>query len=349
MQLTPIKHLLDHTAPFSTIYLEARSPAEDAEHQLRLRWADLRGRLEEAGAPAGSLEALDTAVIGDGEDLTQVHSEGRVLVADAGSVLLDEPWDAALGQGDSAHLSRFPSLGDYVRERSRSALLLVAVADQEGATLRRVTVAEGLGTEPDDEKQVEGAGDGSVHRPREGALSHRQIQRRADEVVKQNARSVADRMEQLAARWRPDAVVLAGEVQGRTALENELPASLEQIAHVAERGGIADDTAEEALAEDLLLITRRLSAGRSQDHTSRFEQARAENRVAQGADAVRLAAQMGGVETLMLHAERPAQDEDELIAAAARVDAAVAVTRTEVPDGVAAILHVEAPAEVARA
>lgn len=83
MQLTPIKHLFDHDAPFSTVYLESRSPAEDAEHQLRLRWDDLRGRLEEDGAPVDSLEALDSAILAGGENLTQVHAEGRVLVADA--------------------------------------------------------------------------------------------------------------------------------------------------------------------------------------------------------------------------------------------------------------------------
>ncbi|GAA1174814.1 hypothetical protein [Nesterenkonia xinjiangensis] len=349
MQLTPIKHLFDHDAPFSTVYLESRSPAEDAEHQLRLRWDDLRGRLEEDGAPVDSLEALDSAILAGGENLTQVHAEGRVLVADAGSVLFDEPWDATLGRGDSAHVGPSPALGDYVRERAGSSLLLVAVADQEGAVLRRVTVAEGLSAEPEAEKEVEGAGDGSVHKPREGALSHRQIQRRADEVVKQNARSVAEHVERLATRWRPDALVLAGEIQGRTALAEELPASLGEITHVAERGGIGDDAAEEALSEDLRLITRRLSAGRAQDQTSRFEQARAENRVAEGTEAVRLSAQMGGVDTLMLQAERPARDEDELIAAAARVDADVAVTQTELPDGAAAILRFEAPAEVARA
>ncbi|GAB3193011.1 baeRF2 domain-containing protein [Nesterenkonia suensis] len=349
MQLTPLKHLFDRSAPFSTVYLEARSPAEDAEHQLRLRWDELRSRLDDDGAPAASLEALDGAIIGDGTELTQVHREGRVLVADADAVLLDEPWDAALGQGDSARLDQYPALGDYVRERTRSAVLLVAVADQEGATLRRVRVAEGLELAPEAEKEAEGAGEGSVHKPREGALSHRQIQRRADEVVTQNARSVAEHMERLASRWRPDAVVLAGEIQGRTTLAEELPASLEEITHIAERGGIGDEAAEEALSEDLRLVTRRLAAGRSQDHTSRSEQARAENRVAEGTEAVRLAAQMGGVETLLLQAERSGRDEDEVIASAARLDAEIAVTPTELPDGVAAILHFEAPEEVARA
>ncbi|MDS2172787.1 hypothetical protein Q7C18_08780 [Nesterenkonia sp. CL21] len=349
MQLTPIAQLIDHTPPFSTVCLQGSSPSEDAEHQLRLRWDALRSRLEEAGAPAEALEALDAALVGGETDPTQIHTEGRALVADADTVLLDEPWDATRGQGDAAHVGDAPAVGDYVRERAGSAVLLVAVADQEGATLRRVTVAEGLSTEPDAEQQVEGAGDGSVHKPREGALSHRQIQRRADEVVTQNARSVAERLESLAARWRPDAVVLAGEVQGRTALAEELPASLKSITHVAERGGIGDEAAEEALAEDLLLITRRLAAGRSQDQTSRFEQARAENRVAEGAAAVRLAAEMGGVDTLLLQADRSAPEEDELIAAAARVDAEAAVTRAELPDGVAAVLRFEAPTEVTRA
>lgn len=349
MQLNTLKSVFDSTPPFAAVYLEGRSPAEDAGHQLRLRWDDLRGRLEADGAGQRTLEAMDEALIGDGEDITEVHTDGRVLVADAKKILIDEPWDVALGSGDSAHLAEVPQLGPYVRERARSARLLVAVADQEGAVVRRVVLAEGLDAEANTETVVEGAGDGSVHKPREGALSHRQIQRRADEVVKQNARSVAEHLGKVASRWRPDALVLAGEIQGRTALADELPADLQEILRIAENGGVGDDGAEQALAEDLQLITRRLSAGRSQEQTDRFEEARAQNRTAEGSDAVALAAQMGAVETLLLHSETQARNEASLIAAAAGVDADVALTRAELPDHVAAILRFEAPAEIQQA
>lgn len=349
MQLSTLKSVFSGTQPFAVIYLEGRSPAEDAGHQLRLRWDDLRGRLEDDGATQRSLDALEEALIGDGEDITEVHTDGRVLVADAEKVLIHEAWDASLGSGDSAHVTEVPHVGPYVRERARSARLLVAVADQEGAVVRRVVLAEGLDADAAAETVMEGSGEGSVHKPREGALAHRQIQRRADEVVKQNARSVAERLEKIAARWRPDAMVLAGEIQGRTALADELPVALTEILHTAENGGVGDDGAEHAMAEDLQLITRRLAAGRTQEQTDRFEEARAHNRAAEGAASVALAAQMGAVETLMLHRERQATDEASLISAAAEVDADVALTHLDLPDDVGAILRFEAPAEVRQA
>src|SRR5699024_9607573 len=135
----------------------------------------------------------------------------------AAAVRLDAPWDAALGAGDAAHLAQEPELGAYLRERERSVSMLVAIADQHGAVIRDLTVSESDVPEPQGEEVVSDDSD-TVHKPREGALSHKQIQRRADEVAKQNLREVAEHIAASATRRRPDLVVLAGEVQGRTML-----------------------------------------------------------------------------------------------------------------------------------
>lgn len=55
MQLETLRKLYDHQGPFATVYLESRSPAADAEHQLQLRWDDVRHQLAAAGAPDLSL------------------------------------------------------------------------------------------------------------------------------------------------------------------------------------------------------------------------------------------------------------------------------------------------------
>lgn len=62
MQLETLRKMYEHDGPFATVYFEARSPAEDAEHQLDLRWDDLRHRLAESGAPDTVLDQLDDAV-----------------------------------------------------------------------------------------------------------------------------------------------------------------------------------------------------------------------------------------------------------------------------------------------
>ena len=339
MQLSTIRTIYDADGPFATVYLEGRSPAEDAEQQVRLRWDDLRGRLAEAGAEEDVLEALDSAVIV--EDITEVQTDGRVLVANSSGVLLNAPWDAALGAGDAAHFSPDAQLGAYVRERDRSARLLVAIADQTGATIRRIVSAPQHTLDEREERDIAATSDESVHKPRQGALSHNQIQRRADEAVKQNARGVAEHLAEISRTWQPDLVVLAGEVQGRTALREELPVVLADITREVDAGGTDDDAAEEALADALRALAGELGEQRTADLTERLEYSRAHNLAAEGAAAVARAAQMGAVETLLLEYDRPATDEGALLAAATRIDAEVGVIDTEIPDAVAAVLRFE--------
>ncbi|MDN6637463.1 MAG: hypothetical protein L0L05_03835, partial [Yaniella sp.] len=216
MQLAEVRNLYDQDGPFATVYLEGRAPAADAEHQVRLRWDDLRGRLEKDGAGEETVTALEKAVMV--EDITEVQNNGRVLVANASGVLLNADWDAAIGAGDAAHFTQEPELGAFARERARSVRMLVAIADRTGATIRRVVAAEEHELDEQAERNVTEAANASVHKPREGALSHKQIQRRADEATKQNLREVAEHLDETSAKWHPDVVVLAGEVQGRNEL-----------------------------------------------------------------------------------------------------------------------------------
>lgn len=341
MRLSTIRPVYDAEGPFATVYLEGRSPSEDAEKQVRLRWDDLRGQLASAGADEGLLESLDSAVMV--EDIGEVMTDGRVLVANESGVLLNAPWDASLGAGDAAHFSPEANLGPYVRERARSVRLLLAVADQQGALVRQLVVAEQHTLDERDQQEVGASSDESVHKPRGGALSHKQIQRRADEAIKENVREVADHMARVARTWQPDVVVLAGEVQGRTALREELPTSLAEITREADSGGVSDDGAEEALAEELRAIAGDVSEQRSQELTERFEHGRAHDLASQGAAAVARAAEMGAVEILLLEYDRQATDESSLLAASTRIDAQVGVIDSPVEDAVAAVLRFEAP------
>lgn len=340
MQLSDIREVYDSQAPFATVYLEGRSPAEDAQHQVRLRWEELRRRLAEAGAAEAVLASLDDAVLGS--ESGEVQSNGRVLVADSTGVVLDEAWDAAVGAGDAAHLTDEPELGAFVRERERSARLLVAIADQHGAVVRQVAVSESHAVDNRNENSVQRDSE-SVHKPREGALSHKQIQRRADEAVKQNVREVAEHLDAVAKAWKPDRVVLAGEVQGRTALRDELPAALQNEYVEIDAGGVSDDGAEEALADELRRIAAELSDNSAAQRADQLESAKAHGLAVEGAEAVQRALEMGAVETLLLEYDRPAAGEASILAASVRTDAAASLVDSQVDDAVAAILRYEVP------
>lgn len=344
MQLAEVRNIYDQDGPFATIYLEGRAPASDAEHQVRLRWDDLRTRLEQAGAPDETVMALEDAVIVD--DIAEVQSNGRVLVANASGVLLNADWDAALGAGDAAHFAQEPELGAFARERARSVRMLVAIADQTGATIRQVVAAEEHELDEQAERNVTDAANASVHKPREGALSHKQIQRRADEATKHNLREVAKYLDETATKWHPDVVVLAGEVQGRKELVGELSEALHDIAREAESGGTDDAAAEETLAEELRSIASDVANARSQELTERYEYAAAHDQAVEGADKVARAAEMGAVETLLLEHNRSAADEAKVLGASVKVDAQIGLLNTQVEDAVAAVLRFEAPDEL---
>lgn len=337
MQLNELRRVYNGQGPFITVYLEGRSPAEDSPHQVRLRWEELRRRLSEEGATDSVLASLDDAVLT--EEPGEIQSNGRVLVADATSVVLDEAWDAALGAGDAAHMGNEPELGAFVRERARSVRLLVAIADQHGAVTQSTTAE----TQAEDHVGDASEDPESVHKPREGALSHKNIQRRADEVVKQNLREVADHMDAVAKAWKPNLVVLAGGVEGRTALRNELPSALQDHFTETDAGGVDDDGAEEALANELHRLAEDLSTGAAQQRAEQFGTAQAHGLAVEGADRTSKALEMAAVETLLLECDRSAAREAEVLAASVRTDAEAALIDSQVEDGIAAILRFEVP------
>ncbi|MFR9676285.1 hypothetical protein [Streptomyces sp. TR06-5] len=338
MELSELKSVYAHEGPFVTVYLEGRSPGEDAAKQVRLRWRDLRERLEARDAEGSALDAVEEAL--DEGRFGEEQTNGRVLVATAGGVVLDEPWDAALGAGDAAFSGVLPELGPHVREASEAVRVLLVIAGQEDAELRRLVVAADHA--PDETAREEVRGD-AVERPhhiREGALAHRRIQRRADEAVRQNAKEISAAVDTAVARFRPDVVVLAGEVQGRTAVREQLPA-LHPLLEETDRGGREDDRAEEALRDEVLRIAARFTDRAAEDQASRLYEADAKGLATRGDPQVMKAAESGAVDTLLIERGRSVAREALLLKTGAQTGAGVAVVPrgTDLPDGIGAVLR----------
>lgn len=299
MDLSRLRSVLEHPGPVATVYLESRPPGEDAGQQSRLRWQAVRETLHDAGATAAALDAIGSELQRD--PVGEIQVDGRILVAGAdGDVLLDAQWDAALGSGDFGFWADTAELEPYVREALTSVRVLVAVAGQQGARVRQEVVAEHQEIADVVSTAVDGSSRASVHKPREGYMSHKQNQRRADEAVQQNARDIAAHLTHVAGGFRPDALVLAGPVQGRTAVREELPEHLSRICVETDRGGTQDETAEAALAEQIDEIAAAIRDRRISEDTDAFAQAKGHGLTVEGADAVAEAARMGAVSTLVL-------------------------------------------------
>lgn len=346
MKLDELRPTFEAQGPFATVYLESRSPSADAGRQLRLRWEELRDDLKEQGAEDDLLSAIDGVLLDD-DTRTEAHTDGRIVVANASGVLLDEHWDAALGTGDSAHHSEVPELGTYLREKNRLVDVVLVVADQTGAVIRELTIGEEHVTSQSAETQISGDEDESIHKPRGQALSHNQIRRRADEIIKDNARDVADFVDDLVTGRSPDAVVIAGEVQGRTAVKAEFSAQVNEIVHEVTEGGIVDEAAEEALEVALRSLASDLSRDRMKEAEESLSQGLAHALAVEGRTEVAKAVERGAVDTLLLNRDTVAADEGRLIADAVRSSAELRLVDADISDGVAATLRFDASAALA--
>lgn len=345
MNLENLRTVYDNQGPFATVYLEGRSPAADAEKQVRLRWDELRENLANAGAADEILRHLDGTLIV--EDITEVQTDGRTVVANAAGVVLDEHWDAAVGTGDAAHYGEVPELGAYVREGCRLVDMVLVIASQEGATIRELQASPQHEAQQQDESLISGDNDEDIHAPRQGALSHNQIRRRADEIVKDNARAVADHVDEIVRAREPDLMVVAGEVQGRTAVKAELSTRVTELLEETDQGGTDDDAAEEALYDALKSLASDRVQAKQTEHTENLSYSTAHDLAVEGADKVSQAAQRGAVATVLLNYDVGADGEGAILADAVLSSADVGLIDGDVADGIAAILRYDAATALA--
>lgn len=339
MELARLRPVYAHEGPFATVYLEGRSPGEDAPTQQRLRWKALRERLVELGAPHGAVDSIESAL--HAAETGEAQTNGRVLVATESGVVLDEPWDAALGAGDSAHWTRLPELGAFVREEARSVRMLVALVDAQGAVIRQEVVAEQHQAHEVDAETVQGTAVEGTHKPRGQALSHNQIQRRAEHAARQNAEDVAAELRSTAASFHPEVLVLAGETQARTAVRAELSHELDGLCTEIDRGGDQDETAEQVLADQLREVAGAESARDAQTRTDQLNEGLAHERAVHGEQQVARAAEMGAVDILLLEHDTALEREAFLLKTCAETDSQVDLVAesTRMTDGIGALLR----------
>ena len=331
--------------PYATVYLEGRTPSADAETQLRLRWSELRDQLSESGAEESLLESIDAIILVD--EPTEVHTDGRTIVANSQGVLLDEHWDAALGDGDAAHYGDVPELGAYLRQECRQFDVVLVIAGQDGATVRELSVTPDRERRETDGVHVTGDNDEDINKPRRGAYSHNQIRRRVDEIIKANARSVSDFVDRLVTENAPDVVVLAGEVQGRTAVKSELSVRSEELLHEISEGGDDDDGAEEAIDVAVRTLVTKLAEERETENSERLSESKAHDRAVEGRAEVEKAVARGAVATLLIDDADAAEGEAGIIADAIQSSAEIGLSHDPMADGIAAILRYDVASALA--
>jgi hypothetical protein len=298
MDLSRTRDLFERPGPFATVYLEARNPGENAEKETELRWRGLSKSLSEQGADDKTVAALDE-VLGTarGGDL---DAYGRVVVASPDGVLFDETVEGVDASGDSAIWSPLPELGAYYRSQSGSVRVLLVVADKTGGDVHQVIASNVEGARELTEETISGSAVETVHKPREGGNAHKQRQRRHEEATYQNAADVVAGIRSAAASFRPEVLVLAGEVQGREVVREQLPKELLDITREIDAGSRASGASEDALEDALLTEAGRAATEQETAIRQQFQEAKAHANAVEGLEPVLEAARTGAVATLLL-------------------------------------------------
>ncbi|HJQ44265.1 MAG TPA: Vms1/Ankzf1 family peptidyl-tRNA hydrolase [Jatrophihabitantaceae bacterium] len=234
-----LRDLYTHAGPFATVYLDASRNTENAEHEIELRWEELRRDLAVRGADDATLDALGEAALGP-PGLPGRH--GRVLVATEGEVLLDRPLHDP-PDPSAASWDELPDVLPYIADSNTDLVHIVVVTDRTGADLDIV-----LGADSQHETVV-GNEQHPIHKTRRNQWDERHFQNRVDNAWQDNAREVARVVARHVAEFSAELVVVAGEERSRAMvmrdLVDELPPGF-PLAEV-EAGGRAAGTSEEAL------------------------------------------------------------------------------------------------------
>lgn len=205
MHLHWLKPLLGRPGPFVTIHLDA-SPADVAGESGPVdRWRSVRRDLERDGAPPAVLDQIaDRVARPDGRR----DPHGRVIVADAGGVVVDRVLRAAPTASRGTY-GPVPALSPVVRASEESVSVLVVAVDRTGADLRWGDAEDGGYRGPVTET-VDGGHD-DVHKTREGM--EKRAQTRAEDSWHRNAEAVAAVVDKRVRDKRPGLVVLTGDVR----------------------------------------------------------------------------------------------------------------------------------------
>ncbi|MFP5488479.1 MAG: Vms1/Ankzf1 family peptidyl-tRNA hydrolase [Acidimicrobiia bacterium] len=281
--MTTLDDLLRAELPVASVYLQAPSGEFGAAHRFETAWKNARRDLAAAGAPDDVLEQLDVAIDGTSHDVAPAVA----LFADGDRPAVVEPLDDAL-DGDVVAFDSVPHVVPLLHTHQRTVPHVMVMTDRTGADI--VAVVDGDVGEPE---SVDGT-DHHIHRGRFGGWSHRRIQQRAENRWEDNARDVAERVDQIARQVDAQLVVVAGDVRARQFVMEHLDHRTRDIAAVVEAGdadGVATETVR-LVADVVARATKRLLAEHA-DHLGA-------GTAVSGAEAVCRALTEGRVRTLLV-------------------------------------------------
>ena len=306
-----LARLLDRPGPFVTVTLTTEQQLDNAAQRTMQHWRPVRDELDAEGVPASALDAIEALV-------PELHHDGpgAFLVVEGDEVLLSfalsDPPDR-----DRGTVGPLPSLGPILTWRQSHLPHIVVLADRSGAYI--------LAVGPHGEQHTDTAGDNDPGHPHlrkthPGGWSQRRYEERAENLWDQNARQVAERVQQIARLLDPAAIFVAGDTRALWHLREHLDDRLAPLVREVE-GARNADGGDATIAEAVRKQLNTVAAADTVALLEKFKEEKGQaDRAAEGLAATIEALNAAQVDTLLVHDdpadERPAWYAPDLALAA---------------------------------
>ncbi|NHD17459.1 MULTISPECIES: Vms1/Ankzf1 family peptidyl-tRNA hydrolase [unclassified Actinopolyspora] len=246
MKLGYLQDVYENSGPFVTVYLDTSGDDQDASKEIALRWRSAREQLSRNGAEEHDLRAIENVVAEHG---WRAGKRGQVLVAAGGEVVFQDELPEAPEEFSDDELARvgpLPHLMPYLRLRSSRIPYVLALVDQTGGDLHVVDAGRHSGS-----TTVQGDGE-PVHKSSQaGEGSEKHHQNVVEEQWQRNAKQIADEIDKQSLHVGAEIIVLAGDVQMRKLVHENMRKGLQDSVHATEASHRDRNASEESLQREV--------------------------------------------------------------------------------------------------
>lgn len=247
--------LYDEPGPFLSVFVDTEYGVEKADVRFADRWKDVRKAVADGPPP----ELLDHV----GEWLMEHRTDGPALGAvwsadRARSCSSVGPYKLPVDRGA---WDAVPHIGPLIDWYQRTPPALVVVADRTGADIAAV------GRVGERHEKVVGETGPHIHRAKPGGWSQLHYQHKAENLWRENAEQVVQRLTELTDQLDPRLVVVAGDVRAVQLIVDQLPERVRHLVRRAEgsrhgggEGKLAmeiDHLYQSAVAEDTVALAEK--------------------------------------------------------------------------------------------
>ena len=282
--------------PWCTAYVDAGTGTVDGLEAAEVRPGNIRETLEQQGAPAEDLVAMEQATA---PAQGQPSPVSRFVLVRQGTVELNELLPGELVMPERISLDVVPDLLPLLKHRPEEFPYIVAEVSRESAEIRLEYIGR---AGPANVQEVEGSTE-DIHKIPGGGWAHDKLQRRTEQTWRRNADQVAEEIDRIVDSSGARLIALSGDIRARTLVKEQIAEAHRDLVNLVgahtHMGGSPAEGLEDEVQERIALQW----AAEQQDIMDRLaqEEGQANPQSAIGIGAVLHALQQAQVEVLIMN------------------------------------------------